>query len=177
MRFSLKLLFILAMAAGSVTAMPPLAAQETGFDEARVVSAIGDAQLRAVITRIGATITPLDEEKNALRIGYTNGARGIARRMACPPDIAPGEPCKGLLLIGYFAKPEGVDDARAMAAAMQFNREQNLASVAVSQRGEHVVKTYVIFDGGITLGNVAVQVALFGESVAAYQTLLFGGEN
>jgi hypothetical protein len=87
--------------------------------------------------------------------------------------LAPDE-CKGLILLGYFARPADVSEAEVQAAARRFGLEQNLASVAINDEGEHVVKAYVIFDGGITLENLAVQVALFGESVRSYQAMLYG---
>jgi pimeloyl-ACP methyl ester carboxylesterase len=148
----------------------PLAAQEPDFDAGRVVEAIDDATLRQVIAAVGASAAPLDDEDNTLRVLYPNGARGVARRMAC---LAPDE-CKGLILLGYFARPADVSEAEVQAAARRFGLEQNLASVAINDEGEHVVKAYIIFDGGITLENLAVQVALFGESVRSYQAMLYG---
>lgn len=161
---------------GAVTAnaQAPLAqakdAPAPTFDETQVIDEIDGPTLQTIIARIGATTAPLDDEENTLRVGYPNGMRGVARRMAC----VEGESCKGLILLGYFSRPQGIPEARAQAAPRQFGLEQNLASVVINDEGEHVVKAYVIFDGGITMANLAVRIGLFGESILAYQRTLYG---
>jgi len=154
------------------------AAAQVSFEGARVIDAIDGPTLQTVLAEVGAATSPLDDEENTLRVGFPNGMRGVARRMACIDDGSEGDAeesaCKGLILLGYFSRPDDVSPERAQAATRQFGLEQNLASVVINDQGEHVVKAYVIFDGGITMANLAVRVALFGESVQAYQRMLYG---
>ena len=156
----------------------PANAQPTNPASSSILTSIDDEMLRIAIYNGGATATPLDDDANTLRIAFPNGMRAIARRMACLK--VPGseeDRCKGLILLGYFSKPEGVSEAQQQAALTRFGLEQNLASVVVNREGEHVVKTYIIFDGGITLENLIVRIALFGESVKAYQGMLYGAQD
>ena len=165
----------LVLAALTALAMnAPANAQPTNPVSSSILTSIDDDMLRIALTNAGASATPLDDDANTLRIAFPNGMRAIARRMACVN--VPGaeeEECKGLILLGYFSKPVGVSEAQQQGALTRFGLEQNLASVVVNREGEHVVKSYIIFDGGITLENLIVQIALFGESVKAYQGLLY----
>ena len=95
---------------------------------------------------------------------------GVARRMACTGT----DSCKGLILLGYFTQPEGIPDAQAQDALSRFGFEQVISSVVVNREGEHVVKTYVMLDGGITQANLINWIGLFGQSLAAYQGMLYG---
>jgi hypothetical protein len=162
--------FALALAASALAASPANA-QDQAFGGSDIISTIDDATLKSAIGALGATTTPLDDEENTLRIAYPNGMRGVARRMAC--DEA-GANCKGLILLGYFTLPQDVPPARAQAALARFGFEQVISSVVVNQEGEHVVKTYVMLDGGITKANLVNWIGLFGQSLAAYQVMLYG---
>lgn len=159
----------LALAASALAASPAYA-QEPSFDGAKVIDSLDDATLKAAITAIGGTTAPLDDEDNTLRIAYPNGMRGVARRMACSDADA----CRGLILLGYFTLPEDASPERTQQALSQFGFEQVISSVVVNQEGEHVVKTYVMLDGGITQGNLVNWIGLFGQSLAAYQGMLYG---
>ncbi|MGB3472721.1 MAG: hypothetical protein WBA51_18040 [Erythrobacter sp.] len=170
-RFFVGLVAIAGLGLGT-----PAAAKVT-FEGARVIDAIDAPTLQTVLAEVGATTAPLDDEENTQRVGFPNGMRGVARRMACIDDRIEGDveegACKGLILLGYFSRPDDVSPEQAQDAIRQFGLEQNLASVVINDQGEHVVKAYVIFDGGITMANLAVRVALFGESIAAYQRVLY----
>ncbi|MEO0418047.1 MAG: hypothetical protein AAF249_04235 [Pseudomonadota bacterium] len=165
-------LLALALAAfgGGALAASPANAQDTAFDGAKVIESIDEATLQTAIAAIGATTTPLDDEDNTIRIAYPNGMRGVARRMACQGKDA----CKGLILLGYFTKPDSISLEQAQAALSRFGFEQVISSVVVNQEGEHVVKTYVMLDGGITQANLINWIGLFGQSLAAYQGMLYG---
>jgi len=165
----MKSLYAALLALAGTIAAPPLSAQGQALDPDTVIDAIDETTLNRAITAIGATSAPLDDENNTVRIAYPNGMRGVARRMACSPENG----CKGLILLGYFSKPDGVSEEQQQAALTRFGLEQNLASVMVNREGEHVVKSYIIFDGGITIDNLIVRIALFGESVKTYQELLY----
>ena len=145
-------------------------AQETSITRETVIETIDDATLKTAIAAIGGTTAPLDDEDNTLRIAYPNGMRGVARRMACTGK----ESCKGLILLGYFTPPADGSPARAADALSRFGFEQVISSVVVNSEGEHVVKTYVMLDGGITQGNLINWIGLFGQSLAAYQGMLYG---
>ena len=158
-----------ALAIGALLAAPA-AAQETAPDRSQIIESIDEATLNSAIAALGATTAPLDDEQNTIRIAYPNGMRGVARRMACEGKDA----CKGLILLGYFTPPEGVPEARAQDALSRFGFEQVISSVVVNREGEHVVKTYVMLDGGITQANLINWIGLFGQSLAAYQGMLYG---
>ncbi len=162
----------LALAAAALIASPA-AAQEQPFDSAKVIETIDEATLQGAIMAMGATTAPLDDEQNTVRVAYPNGMRGVARRMACDEE---GANCKGLILLGYFSRPDDVSPERAAAALARFGFEQVISSVVVNREGEHVVKTYVMIDGGITQGNLVNWIGLFGQSLAAYQGMLYGTE-
>ncbi|MEO1729154.1 MAG: hypothetical protein AAFR64_00285 [Pseudomonadota bacterium] len=152
----------------------PASAQPTSPASSPILTSIDDEMLRIALYNAGAKAAPLDDDANTLRIAFPNGIRAIARRMACiEAQGAEEEECKGLILLGYFSKPDDVSEAQQQAALTRFGLEQNLASVVVNREGEHVVKSYIIFDGGITIDNLIVRIALFGESVKAYQELLY----
>ena len=170
-----RFVLALAMAMGASLASAG-SAQPTNPDASSILTSIDDEMLRIAINSAGATATPLDDEENTLRIAFPNGMRTIARRMACVEVSGSDEDeCKGLILLAYFSKPQGVPEAQQQAALTRFGLEQNLASVVVNREGEHVVKSYIIFDGGITLENLVVRIAFFGESAKAYQRMLYSG--
>ena len=148
----------------------PASAQDEPLDRTAVIESIDDATLKTAIAAVGGTTAPLDDEDNTLRIAYPNGMRGVARRMACEATTG----CKGLILLGYFTPPQDVPQERVNAALARFGFEQVISSVVVNQEGEHVVKTYVMLDGGITRGNLVNWIGLFGQSLAAYQGMLYG---
>lgn len=156
--------------ATAVFASSPASAQDQAIDRTAVIDAIDDATLKTAITAVGGTTAALDDEENTLRIAYPNGMRGVARRMACEATTG----CKGLILLGYFTPPTDVPQERVNAALARFGFEQVISSVVVNQEGEHVVKTYVMLDGGITQGNLVNWIGLFGQSLAAYQGMLYG---
>ena len=162
-------LLALALATSALAAFPA-SAQETALEPAAVIDTIDDATLKAAVAAIGGTTSPLDDEENTLRIAYPNGMRGVARRMACTGK----DECKGLILLGYFTPPEGGPTERAADALARFGFEQVISSVVVNREGEHVVKTYVMLDGGITQTNLINWIGLFGQSLAAYQGMLYG---
>ena len=164
-RTTLALLFAMG-----ILIAPPAVAQQAAMDSAKVINSIDEATLETAISALGATATPLDDEDNTVRIAYPNGMRGVARRMACEA----GENCKGLILLGYFSRPEDIGPGREQAALAQFGFEQLISSVVVNREGEHVVKTYVMLDGGITQANLVNWIGLFGQSLAAYQAMLYG---
>jgi hypothetical protein len=151
----------------------PAQAQPIDRTGSRILTSIDDQTLRLAIDEVGGVVAPLDDKENTLRIIYPNAMRAIARRMACVKD----QGCKGLILLAYFSKPEGVSEAQQQAALTRFGLEQNLASVVVNREGEHVVKSYIIFDGGITLANLVVRIALFAKSAKTYQGMLYGAED
>lgn len=163
----------LALVAGALAASPASAQdapRDTAADAPKIIKSIDEPTLAAAISAVGATTTPLDDESNTVRIAYPNGMRGVARRMAC---TAPDD-CKGVILLGYFAKPDDVPRERAEAALARFGFEQVISSVVVNQEGEHVIKTYVMLDGGITQANLVNWIGLFGQSLMAYQQMLYG---
>ena len=148
----------------------PVDAQDTPINGAKVIDSIDEATLRNAIAAVGASAAPLDDEDNTVRIAYPNGMRGVARRMACEP----ADTCRGLILLGYFTQPDDVPKERAQAVLSRFGFEQVISSVVVNGQGEHVVKTYVMLDGGITQANLINWIGLFGQSLAAYQGMLYG---
>lgn len=143
--------------------------QGPALEESRVIDALDDASLRTVLMQLSAAATPLDEEATTLRIAFPNGVIAIARRMACTSEDA----CKGLMLTAYLPVPSGMSEARAEEVRRQFGLESLVASAVVNQLGEHVVKTYVILDGGITFANLAIWIGLFSESARTYQEALY----
>jgi len=169
MKSTLLALALAAFGTGALAASP-LSAQEARFDGSKVIESIDEATLQTAIAAIGATTTPLDDEDNTVRIAYPNGMRGVARRMACTGT----DSCKGLILLGYFTPPKDIPAEVAQDALSRFGFEQVISSVVVNQEGEHVVKTYVMVDGGITQANLVNWVGLFGQSLAAYQGMLYG---
>ncbi|MEO0589844.1 MAG: hypothetical protein AAFZ11_04705 [Pseudomonadota bacterium] len=163
-----SVLAAIVLACGALTATPAYG-QGEALDPTKVIDAIDDATLRAAIAALGATSGPLDDEDNTVRIAYPNGMRGVARRMACTSESG----CKGLILLGYFTITEDVTEDRSRAALDRFGFEQVISSVVVNREGEHVVKTYVMLDGGITQANLINWIGLFGQSLAAYQGMLY----
>ena len=165
----MKLLNAALLALAGTIAAPPLKAQGQALDADTVIDAIDETTLNRAITAIGATSAPLDDEDKTVRIAYPNGMRGVARRMACSPEHG----CKGLILLGYFTVSEGVSPESAETALARFGFEQVISSVVVNREGQHVVKTYVMLDGGITQANLINWIGLFGQSLAAYQGMLY----
>ncbi len=161
--------FVASLLSSTAMAQEAVTNQGPALDEAQVIDALDDATLRAVLAQLSATPTPLDEEATTLRIAFPDGLIGIARRMACTSE----EACKGLMLTAYLPVPPDLPAAKAQEALRQFELESLVASVVVNQLGEHVVKTYVILDGGITVENLAIWIGLFDESARAYQELLY----
>lgn len=159
----------LALITGALVGAPANA-QELAIDKNVVVTSLDDATLRTAIAAIGATAAPLDDEDNTLRVAYPNGMRGVARRMACEGK----DNCRGLILLGYFTPSDDIPEDRAADALARFGFEQVISSVVVNREGEHVVKTYVMLDGGITQANLINWIGLFGQSLAAYQAMLYG---
>lgn len=170
---SRPILFAAALAfglwGGAASAQDNAINQAPVLEAGTVIDTLDDATLRTLLEQLSASVTPLDEEATTLRIAFSNGVIAIARRMACTA----AEGCKGLMLTAYLPVPENMPAARAEEVRSRSNLESLVASVVVNQLGEHVVKTYVILDGGITIRNLAIWIGLFSESARAYQEKLY----
>ena len=160
------------LAAGSVLWAGAAGAQTPDHAGERVViDQISESDLVAAINEIGATPTPLDEEMTVFRVEYASGAKALVNRTACTEGR-----CKGLLMLGYFNIPENMQEVRANEVARKFSQQYNPAAIVTNDKGEHIVKSYLIFDGGITKENLAIRLTIFGGAVRQYQQALFGDE-
>ena len=136
-----------------------------------VIDQIEEQVLRATIGGVGAEATKLNDPGTLYRIAYSTGAVAVLRRTGC------GEAgCKGLLMLGIFTLKEGMDAAQAAETARRFSQTVNPVSVIINEKGEHVVKGYVLFEGGVTIGHVVSQLALFGNVMGAYSKQLYANE-
>ncbi len=161
----------LGVMAGALLLMasPALAQEPPAYDGTAVIDAIEEATLLDALAAIGADTAPLGEDEDTYRIEYPQGGRAILRRVACEAG-----PCKGLLMLGYFTLPDGRTREVTDRSAREFSLNYNPAAIIINNNGEHIVKSYLIFDGGITKGNLAVRLALFGDAVRRYREVLYG---
>lgn len=134
-----------------------------------IIEHIGQATMLEALQRIGARAERLDDSGKTFRVVFASGARALLQRTACEDDR-----CAGLLMLGLFTLPEGRPAAETDKIQRSFSASYNAVSVITNERGEHVVKSYVIADGGITPANLAVQIGVFGDAVAAYSAALYG---
>ncbi len=164
-----QLLFGLGTGALLLAPAPAFAQAPPAYDGTAVIDAIEDATLMEALAAIGAEAAPLGEDEDTYRIEYPQGGRAILRRVACEAG-----PCKGLLMLGYYTLPEGRTREATDQTAREFSLNYNPAAIIINDNGEHIVKSYLIFDGGITKGNLAVRLALFGDAVRRYGEVLYG---
>lgn len=136
-----------------------------------IIERIGQATLLEALARIGAQAERLDDSGKAFRVVFASGARALLQRTACKDDS-----CAGLLMLGLFTLPEDGSVTETDKVRRSFSATYNSVSVITNERGEHVVKSYVIADGGITPANLAVQIGVFGDAVAAYSGALYGAD-
>lgn len=153
----------------SLSAQP--AAEPTAFDGSTVIDAISQDILFDVLSQLGAKPTVLSAEKSTFRVTFANGGTALLRLTACNADS-----CKGLLMLGYFTRPDGQSAKQGEAIARDFSLNYNPASVVINDKGEHIVKSYLIFDGGITKQNLGLRLGLFGDAVRRYGKLLYSEE-
>lgn len=153
---------------GAAPAYAQEAADNPAFDGSTIIEAIDEATLRATLDAIGVSSSPMAEDKTVLRIEYPQGGRAILRLTACTDGF-----CKGLLMLGYFSQPEGKTADQIAPIAQRFSLNYNPASVLINDAGEHIVKSYLILDGGVTKANLAIQLSLFGSSVRSYAKELY----
>jgi hypothetical protein len=156
----------LALSPAALAAQSPSPVTQTGL-----IEAIDEATLLAMLERLGAEVEPLGEEGEVFRALFPNGSRGVLRRTACTEDG-----CKGLLMLGYYRPPAGATADQTEAARRDFSANYNPASVITNDKGEHIVKSYIIFDGGVTDQNLYIRLAVFADSLARYSRALYGDE-
>lgn len=157
---------IIAGAALLAVHAAPLAAQA---DPPAVIEALDDATLRGALAALGAEATALDEEALVLRVAFPGGGIAVLRRSGCE-----GETCRGLLMTSLFSPPEGRDPETAERIARRFSASFNPASVIVNERGEHLLKSYLVLDGGVTRQNLVISLGLFALGIAQYGEALYG---
>jgi hypothetical protein len=157
-----------------LAAAPSVAQGQDGiFVDSTVIESIDAQTLRDVIERLEADATALDEEAETLRVAFPDGSIAVIQRTACGRGG-----CRGLLLTSLFTKPADMPAERAEQVAQRFASSYYPVSLIVNERGEHLMKAYVLFDGGVTRANLAYNLALFGLSIARYRETLYaaGGE-
>ena len=167
-------LFMALAFAGSTFGHMPAQAQDaslddSSFDASAVIDAIDRTTLDEALSLLDATATAIDEEKRTFRIVFSAGERAVLRITACKKG-----PCRGLQMLSFFKAPEGTTAAQSSEIARKFSANYNPASVIISDRGEHVLKTYMIFDGGVTKENLFLRLAIFEASVKRYNETLYG---
>ena len=150
---------------------PTLAAQAQEPPRQIMETVEADA-LREALLDLGAEATPLDEDALTFRVGFPGGGIAVLRRSACEEG-----PCRGLLMTSFFAPPEGRDAQSAARIARRFSASFNPASVIINERGEHLLKSYLVLDGGITRANLVTAIGLFGLGIAQYSDALYGSGN
>ncbi|QIQ85939.1 YbjN domain-containing protein [Erythrobacter sp.] len=144
----------------------PLSAQA---EPPAVIESLEDATLREALAALGAEATPLDEEALVLRVAFPGGGIAVLRRSGCEAQA-----CRGLLMTSLFTPPEGRDPATAERIARRFSATFNPASVIVNERGEHLLKSYLVLDGGVTRENLVISLGLFALGIAQYGEALYG---
>ena len=151
------------IAAALLTAAPAFAAEPA---ETRIMPAGRFADLQEVVAALGHEIEAQDPSKQSLRAAAQDGTRYVLTGTACDIEGVPG--CRGVVVQVLFEATEAVTLERLTAA--------NLNQVAVSTRfdpGTNVISVtrYIVMDGGVTMANVAenvaVALALAPEVVAA----------
>lgn len=159
-----------ALAASALCASAPAsAATQAPASAPAIIDRIAPATLLEALGSIGAQAEGLDDTDSAYRVVFASGARAVFQRVACDQDE-----CTGLLMLGLFTLPEGRPAAETEDTRRSFSATYNAVSVITNERGEHLVKSYVILDGGITPANLAAQIGVFGEALAAYAVALYG---
>jgi hypothetical protein len=146
----------------------PHAAAAAPTAPADLIETIDEATLRAALDALGAEANRLDEEARVLRVAFPGGGVAVLRRSACEEG-----PCRGLLLTSLFAPPEGRDADSSRRIARRFSTSFNPASVIVNDRGEHLLKGYLMLDGGITRENLVAAISVFALGIARYSEALY----
>jgi hypothetical protein len=146
-------------------ALPAAAAD---YQPAKVVPAAGFADLRAVVGALGHEIEAEDAKNRTLRAADSNGTRYLLTGTACDVDGVPG--CRGVVMQVLFEGKGAVTLDRLAAA--------NLKQVAVSTRFDpdsNVVSVtrYVVLDGGVTMANLAENVAVLLALVPEIAGIVF----
>lgn len=154
--------------AALATATSPVAAAEPAPPPA-LIETIDEQTLREALITLRAEARQLDEEARVLRVAFPGGGVAVLRRSACEEG-----PCRGLLLTSLFTPPEGRDAKTAERIARRFSASFNPASVIVNERGEHLLKSYMMLDGGITRENLVIGIGLFALGIAQYSEALYG---
>lgn len=148
------------------------AAQATDAPAAQtIIDQIDEPTLLSAVAKLGAEAETLGDTNDTYRIVYPNGSRAILRRTACAQEA-----CRGLLMLAYFSLPKDRSAAEVETARREFSANFNPASVITNDLDEHIVKSYLIFDGGVTTDNLTVRLAVFGDAVQRYGRALYGVE-
>lgn len=134
-----------------------------------IIERIEPATLLEALARIGAEAELLGEDGEAYRVVFANGARAVLQRAGCARD----DVCSGLLMLGLFTVPQDRPAADSEETRRSFSATYNAVSVITNERGEHLVKSYVIADGGITTENLTAQLGVFAEALGAYSAALY----
>ncbi|AOL23375.1 Putative sensory transduction regulator [Erythrobacter litoralis] len=144
-------------------------AADTHESARAIIETIDEATLREALLALGAQATPLDEEGRVVRVGFPGGGVAVLRRSACEEG-----PCRGLLMTSLFAPPKASETDTAARIARRFSSSFNPASVIINERGEHLLKAYLVLDGGVTRANLVTAIGLFGLGIAQYSEALYG---
>lgn len=149
------LIFAAALATGTATmAVSPAHAQD--FSASRIIDGFDYDTLRAVILEMGATIEP--GQNDGYLIKFANGTAATASFTVCSTGK-----CLGTNISARFGKPSDKTDAEIEELVVDYNRRWNAGKSYLTDDGRPVVQAYMIADGGLTMENYRMQLAVYAS--------------
>ncbi|MCB2088451.1 MAG: YbjN domain-containing protein [Sphingomonadaceae bacterium] len=157
------------MATTAGLAATPVNAEE--FRASKVITEFNEDILFAVLRQMGATWEPAKNDFGDYLITFPNGLRATARFTACSSSTGV---CKGTSISARFGKPSGMSEDEIRQRTINFNAKWSAGKSYQMQDGRPVVQAYMIVDGGITMENYRVQLAVYSDMLKKMNDELYG---
>ncbi|MXO59121.1 hypothetical protein GRI89_06155 [Altererythrobacter salegens] len=165
--------YVLATLALAGTSLPLASATaQSSYQTSRLLKTIDEAALVATLESMGVEHgTDKGTDGSTLyTIDYQNGFKAFSYFRACEDG------CKGLVLIGVFSPPENMTPNQLRDTVREFNDRYPAAKLYVAESGDTYSQSYVIFDEGITMGNLKAQLEVFGDIGAEVSDKLYSDD-
>ena len=163
----------MGVAACLAIALPQAASAQAGPATAtsggETVSAFDEVTLINALSAIGGTLSEggMSGDTKTYTVTFQNGVTGFAFFAACDQG------CLGLAIAASFESPEGMSAEQRETIIRDFNDAHPEIKLFMGKDGDPLAQAYLIADGGISMKNMQVQLAVFAESAQQFATALY----
>jgi hypothetical protein len=138
----------------ALAATPTEANAQSTYQASRIIPTFSYENVRAVVLELGGSIERTDDE--TFVVTFSNGMKTNVQLTVCEE-----EGCYGANVYATFGKPGDKTVAETEALVNDYNARWNAVKAYNRGNGNSTVQNYLICDGGISMENLRMQLAVF----------------